>query len=374
MTKKTDAIELSDKAKRLKLIKNTVAKDATDDELDMFMHYCKSAGVDPLRKQAHFIVKEYKDYNGKMQRNTTMMIGIDGFQARVTSDPRYLGIQAHAVRENDEFSFDTITGGVTHKITGTARGKVVGAYAVLLREGMPNACEWVAFDEYTTGKSTWSKMPEVMIVKVARATVLRREYPDNFSGSYIPEEFGAEITEDGKFIPAPDEKKKLSPTKQPKVNKPDMKQCTGCGGALPKDNESGLCAKCMTKPIEEGDSACGGIALSSNKEKMVDADSKEIEEKDEPSESIIDTDESKPNSEFLIPKSAIKSCKTPWDAIDKIVYYATENSIPETKVIFLKYIPDWNAGTEINDVDEKIVIDLVKELTGKKFRKSKKED
>jgi len=40
-------------------------------------------------------------------------------------------------------------------------------------------------------------MPEVMITKVARATLLRREYPDNFSGVYVPEEFGMEITEEG---------------------------------------------------------------------------------------------------------------------------------------------------------------------------------
>jgi len=95
---------------------------------------------------------------------------------------------------------------------------------------------------------------------------------------------------------------------------------------------------------------------------------------------IIDTDESKPftdynepepDSEFLIPKSVIQKCKTPWDAVDEITRYAMVNSIPETKTVFLKYIPDWNAGTEINDIDEKIVIDLVKELTGKKFRKSK---
>ena len=46
---------------QIELIKRTVAKGATDDELDMFLHFCKQAGVDPLRKQAHFIVRKRWD-------------------------------------------------------------------------------------------------------------------------------------------------------------------------------------------------------------------------------------------------------------------------------------------------------------------------
>jgi len=176
---------------QIDLIQNTVAKGSSVDELKMFLHYCKMAGVDPLRKQAHFIKRN--------DGTVTMMIGIDGFQARATQDPRYLGIQAHAVRQNDEFEFDTITGEVKHKIKGADRGKLVGAYAVIQRKGMPNACEWVDFHEYDTGRSIWKTKPEVMITKVARATLLRREYPDNFSGVYVPEEFGMEITDHGEM-------------------------------------------------------------------------------------------------------------------------------------------------------------------------------
>ena len=146
-------------------------------------------------------------------------------------------------------------------------------------------------------------------------------------------------------------------------------------GNSPPASKQPKVVKPIVKRAEKYDTNIQGVPDKISQPILDDMDSKQ--------EPIIDTDESKPftdynepepDSEFLIPKSVIQKCKTPWDAVDEITRYAMVNSIPETKTVFLKYIPDWNAGTEINDIDEKIVIDLVKELTGKKFRKSKKED
>ena len=182
------------------LIKRTVAKGSTDDELTLFIHYCQKAGVDPLRKQAHFIKRR--------DGSTTMMIGIDGFQAKATTDPRYEGIVSQAVRENDEFTLNPVSGEVKHIIRPKERGKVVGAYAILKRKGMNPAVIWVDFGEYVQDSFIWKTKPEVMITKTARATLLRREYPDVFSGVYEPSEFGMDQTEDGDIIEPQEEKPK----------------------------------------------------------------------------------------------------------------------------------------------------------------------
>jgi phage recombination protein Bet len=197
------------------LIKRQYAKYATDDELAIYYNFCEKAGVDPMRGQSHFI-----KYNATAK--PIMMIGIDGFQARATSDPRYEGMVANAVYENDNFSMNPVEGIITHSFGVKDRGKIAGAYAILKRKGMIPAIQWILFSEYNSpAKDNWKNMPEVMITKVARATLLRREYPDNFSGVYVPEEFGMEITEEGEMKGAIDitPKEQHKPTKQPEVVK-----------------------------------------------------------------------------------------------------------------------------------------------------------
>jgi phage recombination protein Bet len=192
------------------LIKRQYAKYATDDELAIYYNFCEKAGVDPMRGQSHFI-----KYNATAK--PIMMIGIDGFQARATSDPRYEGMVANAVYENDNFSMNPVEGIITHSFGVKDRGKIAGAYAILKRKGMIPAIQWILFSEYNSpAKDNWKNMPEVMITKVARATLLRREYPDNFSGVYVPEEFGMEITEEGEMKGAID----ITPKKPATINIP----------------------------------------------------------------------------------------------------------------------------------------------------------
>ena len=102
-----------------------------------------------------------------------------------------------------------------------------------------------------------------------------------------------------------------------------VKQCSKCGGALPKDNESGICAMCFS------------------------------------------------SSETIIPKSVVDGCKNSFDAYDKIEAYAmeTKGKGPEVLDVLNKFVPKDYDG-DINDVDEEIVIGIVEELTGRKFEVS----
>lgn len=147
---------------QLDLIKRTVAKNATDDELELFFYRCKILQLNPLMPGQIFFIK-YGNSAG------SIVIGIDGFRAR-----------AHA----------------TGKLTGTERGALrddlgdcIGAWAKVYRtDWVKPAHEEVSLNEYNTGKGNWAKMPETMIKKVAEVAALRIAFPNELGGLYIREE------------------------------------------------------------------------------------------------------------------------------------------------------------------------------------------
>ena len=69
---------------KIQLIKATVAKDATDLELQFFVEQCKRTGLDPITRQIYFI-KNPKD--GKVQIQTS----IDGFRLVAERSGHYEG-------------------------------------------------------------------------------------------------------------------------------------------------------------------------------------------------------------------------------------------------------------------------------------------
>src|SRR5689334_22449477 len=68
------------------LIKQTVAKNATDDELRLFLAIAGRAGLDPFTKQIHFI--KYGNNAG------TVVTGIDGYRLIAQRSTEYEGQQA----------------------------------------------------------------------------------------------------------------------------------------------------------------------------------------------------------------------------------------------------------------------------------------
>ena len=274
------------------LVKRTVAKGATDDEFMMFLHYCEKAGVDPLRRQAHFI---------KVDKTPVMMIGIDGFQARATADPRYRGMVANVVYENDQFEMNPVDGKIAHSFKATKRGKLVGAYAILKREGMEDAVIYIRAEEYERPTKIWREKPEVMLTKTARATLLRREYPDNFSGIYAPEEFGSEITDKGQYI----DHSKKAPEPFPTDH-------------VPK--------KVEPQPEPE----------------IQEAEFRDVEpEAEEPEEEEEDEGEKLPD----IPEDVVDDDMTPRDALKAIMDYGWKNEVGHiVRPVIEKHYDEWKTG------------------------------
>jgi phage recombination protein Bet len=161
------------------VVKATCAPEATDAELKMFLHIAQRSGLDPLRKQIHFM---------KYQGRVSIVADINGLQARAAREPDFDGITHACVYEKEEFLVDNVTGEVVKHISNpfsAQRGKLVGAWATVHRRGMKPFTSIVHMEEYTSSYNPlWKTKPSVMLDKCAKSTALRLAYPEQLGGIY----------------------------------------------------------------------------------------------------------------------------------------------------------------------------------------------
>ena len=152
---------------KLELIKRTVANGATRDELDLFLHHARRAGLDPLARQIYFV---------KRKGRGTIQVGIDGLRLIADRTGIYAG--------NDDALFEGSTG------KGYPERATVAVFKIV--QGQRCAFSATArWDEYYPGDEQgfqWRKMPHVMLAKCAEALALRKAFPMEMSGLYVHEE------------------------------------------------------------------------------------------------------------------------------------------------------------------------------------------
>ena len=153
---------------QLSLIKTTVAKGTTNDQLRLFLYTCKRTGLDPLAKQIHCIVRNTK--NGPVM---SIQTAIDGYRLVADRSGKYAG-NDDPVYDNEEkptkatVTVYKIVSGVRCAFTATAR-----------------------WEQYYPGELQgfmWKKMPHLMLGKCAEALALRKAFPAELSGLYTNEE------------------------------------------------------------------------------------------------------------------------------------------------------------------------------------------
>jgi phage recombination protein Bet len=148
---------------QIDLIKRTIAKNATDDELKLFLYRAKILGLDPLKPgQIHFV--KYNSSPGQI------VVGIEGIRSIAARTGKLAGINRGVIKDE--------------------QGKLIGAWCEVRRHDWTHpAREEVPFSEFTTGRNLWLSKPETMIKKVAEATALRMAFPDDLGGVYEESEF-----------------------------------------------------------------------------------------------------------------------------------------------------------------------------------------
>lgn len=157
-------------------IRKIFAPTLTETEFKTFMGIGMATGLNPFLREIWAVKYRTGD-------KASIFIGRDGYRKGAQRQQSYDFHYSEVVYSNDEFS---VTGGViNHKFNLKDRGTILGAYSVAKRkEATQSVYSYVSFKEYNKGFSNWKTMPEVMIKKVAEATVLRMVWQELFAGTY----------------------------------------------------------------------------------------------------------------------------------------------------------------------------------------------
>lgn len=194
---------------RLDLLKSTIAKDLTDNELALFVEVCKLRNLDPFLKQIYAVKRKSKGYNGQPDTYVmTIQTGIDGFRLIADRTGRYAPGKAPEYQYDDKGNLSAATSFV-RKMTPDGTWHEVSAVAL-----------WSEYAQYGYGDKLspmWAKMPHTMLAKCAEALALRKAFPADLSGLYTDDEMAqadtAQIVVDAR--PAPAETSKPAQFAQP---------------------------------------------------------------------------------------------------------------------------------------------------------------
>lgn len=149
---------------KIDLLKRTICKGSTNEELELFLHACNRTELDPFMRQIYFV---------KMGGTMTVQTGIDGYRLIAERSKKYMP------GKESTFIYDKA-------------GKLFSATSYVKKLGPDNQWHEISataiFSEYKGRGPLWDSKPHIMLSKCSEALALRKAFPADLSGLYTKEE------------------------------------------------------------------------------------------------------------------------------------------------------------------------------------------
>jgi phage recombination protein Bet len=161
------------KADEIEMLKQTVAKGASDEEFKLFMLICRKHRLDPFTKQVYCVI--WPTENGR-SHEMVIITGINGYRMMAARDHKNF-----AGTSKPEFTWPS-------PAEKTPKGRRIPetatVHAYVTGEVSPKGSATVYWEEFAPADLTakrsdfWNRMPKHMLAKCAEAHALRKAFPD----------------------------------------------------------------------------------------------------------------------------------------------------------------------------------------------------